>query len=459
MQIRTKLTLQFLLIGGVIMICASGAIYISSAGYRQLDFYNRLENKAISTAKLLIDIEEVDADLLRRIEQDNPLSLPDEKVVILNYRNEVLYSSDENGVISRDTSLLDRIRLEEKVKLRQGPYEVIGILYTEMYDRFVVIAAASDIFGLGKLRNLRTILLLVCLISFILFSIAGWFYSGRALKPISGVVSRVEEISFTSLNLRVDEGNGTDEIARLAKTFNKMLERLETAFKMQKDFISNASHEIRNPLTAIYGQMEVLLLKERRREDYRHAISSITEDIRSLIDLSNRLLLLAQASTETTDRVYGRARIDEIIWQAKDEIRRVNPDYTISIKIGDEAGPLTEADQMEVSGDEFLLKTAVSNIMENACKYSGDNRVNINLDCSAGWITISFIDNGIGIEEKDLERIFEPFQRGRNVNTIPGFGIGLSLVRKIVSSHNGTFELSSQPGRGTNAILRLPSNS
>jgi signal transduction histidine kinase len=457
MQIRTKLTLQFLLIGGVIMICASAAIYLSSAGYRQLDFYNRLENKAISTAKLLIGIEEVDAGLLKRIEQNNPLSLPNEKVIILNYRNEVLYSSDEKGLISLDTLLLDRIRLEEKVKLKQGPYEVIGILYTEMYDRFVVIAAASDIFGLSKMRNLRTILLLVCLISVIMFSIAGWFYSGRALKPIAGVVSQVEEISFTSLNLRVDEGNGTDEIARLAQTFNKMLERLETAFKMQKDFISNASHEIRTPLTAIYGQMEVLLMKDRKKEEYRRAFTSIVEDIQSLINLSNRLLLLAQASTETNQRNYGRIRIDEILWQAKDEIKKINEEYKINISIASGRESLTEADHMEVFGDEFLLKIVVSNIIENACKYSGDNKVNININSSDGWITITFVDNGIGIEEKDLERIFEPFQRGLNVNMIPGFGIGLSLVRKIVRSHNGTFELLSQPGRGTEAILRLPS--
>ncbi len=360
-------------------------------------------------------------------------------------------------MIRFDTTFLDRIRLEEKVKFKQGAYEIIGIHYTEKYDRFVVITAASDIFGFSKLENLRTRLILVCLTSLILFFIAGWFYSGRAMKPISGVVSQVEEISFASLNLRVDEGNWTDEIARLAKTFNKMLERLETAFEMQKDFISNASHEIRTPLTAIYGQMEVLLMKERGNEEYRNAISSIVEDIRSLINLSNRLLLLAHTSSEVSDRRYGRVRIDEIIWQAKDEIKKINGEYKININLTYDGELFSEADQMEVSGDEFLLKTAAANIMENACKYSDDHAVNINIEGSQRWISITFADNGIGIDGKDLNRIFEPFQRGTNVNSIPGYGIGLSLVRRIINNHCGTFNLISRCGKGITAILKLPS--
>ena len=124
-----------------------------------------------------------------------------------------------------------------------------------------------------------------------MFFVAGWFYSGRALKPISDVVKKVEEISITSLNLRVFEGNGKDEIGRLAKTFNNMLERLETSFGMQKNFIANASHELRTPLTSINGQLEVLMMKDRSTDDYKSALGSVLDDIKSLIDLSNRLLL------------------------------------------------------------------------------------------------------------------------------------------------------------------------
>ena len=152
----------------------------------------------------------------------------------------------------------------------------------------------------------------------------GWFFSGRALKPISDVVKKVEDISITSLNLRVFEGNGTDEIGRLANTFNKMLERLETSFAMQKTFIANASHELRTPLTSINGQLEVLMMKDRSTMEYKSALGSVLDDIRSLIDLSNRLLLIARTSGEGPVNINKKLRIDEILWQAQEEILRFN---------------------------------------------------------------------------------------------------------------------------------------
>jgi signal transduction histidine kinase len=453
MQIRARLTLQFLLMGGIIMIIASTAIYFSSARFRRDDFSTRLENKARITSKLLIEVKEIDADLLRRIEKDNPVNLPKEKIIIYNYENRILYSSDEEKVLKIDDALLDKIRLEGRTRFRQGEYEVLGLLYTEKYDRFVVIAAATDIVGYLKLRNLRIILFVVSFFSLILFSFAGWFYAGRALAPISSVVEQVEDISIASLNLRVDEGNGTDEIAILARTFNKMLERLEVAFKTQKDFISNASHELRTPLTSINGQLEVLLMKDRSSTEYKKAIASVLEDIRNITDLSNRLLLLAQTSSETTGNMFKRVQVDEIIWQATDELKRYNNNYNISISMDDS---LTDADQMTIFGDDYLLKTAISNIVENACKYSEDHSVSISLECSSGWIIINFIDHGIGINTADLKHVYEPFHRGSNAKTIPGHGIGLSLVNSIVRNHNGSIRLMSTIGEGTRVILKLP---
>ncbi len=150
-----------------------------------------------------------------------------------------------------------------KVDYLQDPYEVLGTLYTAGSDQYVVIAAATDPEGSIYLSKLRIILIIVCFISLLLFFVTGWLYSGRAFKPISDMVKKVEEITITSLDLRINEGNGTDEIGRLAKTFNNMLERLETAFAVQKVFIANASHELRTPLTSINGQLEVLMMKER----------------------------------------------------------------------------------------------------------------------------------------------------------------------------------------------------
>ncbi len=454
MQIRTRLTLQFLLLGGAIMIISSVAIYYSSANFRKEDFYNRLRNQSRSTARLILDPYTPDPDLARVIENDNPANLQNKRIIILNNLNDTLYSSDENGEIKVTNEILERIRSAGRTTYKQGLYEVLGTLYTVRFSPFVVIAAATDTEGFSHLKKLKSILLVVFLISLSLSFSAGWIYSGRALKPISDVVKKVEDISISSLNLRVNEGNGTDEIGRLARTFNKMLERLEMSFGMQKDFIANASHEMRTPLTSINGQLEVLMMKDRSAEEYKAAVASALEDIRSLIDLLNRLLLLARASSQTTENLNKKIRIDEILWQAQEEMKKFNPKFRINISLDNS---LTDSEQMSVVGDEYLLKVAVSNIIENACKYSGDHSVDVRFAHTEKWIEVFFEDKGDGISEDDIGKIFEPFYRGANSGTFPGSGIGLPLVKRIIQNHSGTISLASQVGKGTTVVIKLPS--
>ncbi|HNP95934.1 MAG TPA: histidine kinase dimerization/phospho-acceptor domain-containing protein, partial [Cyclobacteriaceae bacterium] len=375
MNIRNKLTLLFIVIVAIIITIASISIYYSSADYRQDDFYSRLMNKAINTAKLLIEVEEVDASLLRRIERDNPLSLPKEKIIIYNYKNEILFSTDEEKELVIDNQLLDKIRLEDQVRFTQGEFEVLGFLFSDEFDRFVVVTGATDIYGLKKLQNLRLILIIVFCASIVVVTIAGFIYSGRALKPISRVVANVQDISISSLDVRLDEGNGKDEIAQLAHTFNEMLERLERAFKTQKNFIANASHELRTPLTAITGQLEVLLMKDRTTEEYKVAVQSILEDIKNLNSISNRLLLLAQASNFDNEKQLEPLRIDELMWQVREELIKHSKEYKIEISLSDSV----DDGHLSVMGDAQLMKTAISNVIENGCKYSQDHTVQVSL--------------------------------------------------------------------------------
>ena len=453
MQIRTRLALQFLLLGGIIMIIASVAIYFSSASLRKGDFYKLLWNNGRSTANLLFNTTKVEADRVLGIEKRSPVNLQNEKIIIINFNNDIVYSSDEKKEIEIRNNVLEKVRLGYIITYKQPPFEVIGTLFYTTYDRFVVVVAGTDNEGALRMKKLETILVIVCLISLFLFFIAGWFYSGRALKPISDVVNKVEDISITSLNLRVFEGNGTDEIGRLAITFNKMLDRLETAFGMQKNFIANASHELRTPLTSINGQLEVLMMKDRSTTEYKSALGSVLDDIKSLINLSNRLLLIARTSAEGPMSFNKKIRIDEILWQSQEEIIRFNNDYRINISIDDS---LTDSDQMIVVGDESLLKVAVSNIIDNACKYSDDHTVNIKFRHIEKSIEIKFKDKGIGISEEDIKKIFEPFYRGANTISISGTGIGLPLVNQIIKNHNGTVEISSKIGKGTIVTVLLP---
>ncbi|WP_417609368.1 sensor histidine kinase [Owenweeksia hongkongensis] len=453
MQIRKKLTYRFIAIVAFILFFSSLAIYISSADYRRDDFYNRLLNKARNTAKLLIEVEEVDAKLLQRMEQDNPSSLPEEKIVIFNYKNQRIFNTGEKGVLKISQELIDQIRLEEEVRYEENGYEVVGFMFADTYDRFVVIAAGKDIYGLSKLRNLRNILLFVFAISIIIVSISGWLFAGQALHPISKLVERVNNISITSLNLRLDEGKNQDEISQLAHTFNQMLERLEKAFKMQKNFIANASHELRTPLTAITGQLEVVLMKKRNEEEYRNTMASVLDDMKSLNHTSNRLLLLAQASSETSQVDIKPVRVDDLLWQVQQELTKRNTDYFIEIGFSE---TMEDEAQLTVIGNEQLLKTAISNLAENGCKYSDDHKMEIFVLPKSKHLHILFKDHGIGIAKEELKHIFEPFHRGTNALGYKGHGIGLSLVDRIVHLHNGKIDITSTLGQGTTFTLIMP---
>ncbi len=260
MNIRNRLIILFVSIVALILLATSVSVYFFSANNRHEEFYKRLENKARNTARLLIEVDEVTPEVLKRIEKDNPVSLPEEEIKIYDFHNRVLFSSDKEEFIRVDTALLDKVRLETEVRFNTGQYECLGFLFTDRYGHFVVITGAVDIYGQQKLANLRTIFFIVFGVAIIIILIAGYMYVGNALSPISKVISEVDDISATSLHRRLNVGKGKDEFSKLAITFNSMLSRLDQAFASQKTFIANASHELRNPLTAILGQIEVSLL-------------------------------------------------------------------------------------------------------------------------------------------------------------------------------------------------------
>jgi signal transduction histidine kinase len=280
---------------------------------------------------------------------------------------------------------------------------------------------------------------------------AAWIYAGRALKPIAKVIQQADEITISSLNLRLDEGNGKDEIAQLSKTFNFVLDRLESSFEIQKNFIANASHELRTPLTAITGQLEVTMLNERSTEEYKRTIQSVLDDIKNLNSLSNRLLLLAQTSQETLDAGTEPIRIDEILWQSKEDLLKRNSTNEIQIEFDKS---LDDESKFMIKADEHLAKVAIYNLVENGCKYSQNHKVNVAVKAYKTHITLTFQNDG-DILKEDLQKIFQPFHRGQNTQIISGHGIGLSLVERIVILLRGQMKVMSSNGKVTFTI-RFP---
>jgi signal transduction histidine kinase len=453
MEIRKKLTSQFLGIVAIILLFASLAIYISFSTSRKEEFYGRLESKTKLIAQMLIDIEGIDTEMLRRIERNNPLSLPNEKIIIFDYQNNMIYSTDEWKLLNITNEHINKVRLNGQIRLIQKPYEVFGGFYTGEFERIVVFAAARDIYGFSKLKRLQLILLFVFFTSLAIVYFAGRIYAARALQPITDIISQVDGINVSNLNQRIEEGNGKDELARLAKTFNGMLERIESAFKIQKNFIANASHELRTPLTVITGQLEVTLLKEREKDEYSNAVKSVLEDIKNLNQLSNRLLLLAQASSETSEATFATTRIDDALWNARSEILKRKMSYTINITFTER---IDDEKKLIVNGSDLLLKTAISNLLDNACKYSNNKTSDVLVDTDGSNIILQFNDNGMGIPSDELSLIFIPFHRAKNSTGEKGHGLGLSIVEKIVKQHGGTIQVSSTINVGSEFKVTLP---
>ena len=202
--------------------------------------------------------------------------------------------------------------------------------------------------------------------SMLIVLVAGWFFSKSVLNPITKIVSEVEKISASDLHLRLSGATGHDELSQLANTFNKMLDRLETAFEMQNTFVSSASHELRTPLTAMIGQLEVALMQKREPAEYHRTLESTLDDARMLARLSNGLLQIAQASTDISKITLKPIRFDDLIWLALEEAQKRHPNVKFELHF--ENFP-EEEESLMLLGNESLLFIGFLNVFENAGKF------------------------------------------------------------------------------------------
>lgn len=454
MNIRYKLTIQFTLIVAAILLIFTSGIYFFSSNYRQNDYYKRLEDRAKTTARLLLNVKEVDETLLKIIDK-NTLALYQEKVYIIDEKNKQIYCNTEGSVFN-NSAVIYEIKNKELYKFKLDKSDAVGILYRYNNLPYVVIASAYDIFGIAKIKNLGIILVVGYLLSLSIAVLAGLLFSGRALAPISAVVNQVKKITITNLNLRVDEGNKKDEIALLAITFNQMLQRLEEAFILQRNFVSNAAHELRTPFTVLLAEIEYGLLQDREKKHYIQILNNLSVEIKKLSKLSNGLLDLARISFDKSNFELKSVRLDELLVETCNDLVNVNTDY--NTKINFENMPEND-DLLTVFGNEQLIKIAIKNLVENACKFSNDKAVNIYFSANNGYLELKFCDNGIGISREDIKNIFQPFYRGSNTQFFAGYGLGLALTMKVIELHNGKISVESQLEKGSVFTLTLPNKS
>ncbi|MBK8628422.1 MAG: HAMP domain-containing histidine kinase [Saprospiraceae bacterium] len=337
------------------------------------------------------------------------------------------------------TAQLSSIAKKGEEKFSMGAYDAVGIRYkTNANKEFIVIAKGhfmSD--ELIRLRNIMIINFFLCLI---VVAMSGYYFSGQALRPIVSTMNELDEILPADLTKRINTGKNKDEISRLAISFNKLLDRIEEAFNVQKGFLSNVSHELRNPLASIIASIQVTLSKDRTEKEYKQCLESILNDASGLEQTSTHLMQLARLTAGSDKILLGPVRLDEIVWQSKAQVKKNNAGYSFSLDADDFPG---DAALFEIIANEALLKTAFTNLMENACKFSPDHKASLKLYMTQNnEAAVGIGDTAPIINQKEVENIFKPFYRSTSTNKINGSGIGLSLVASILKIHNARLTIT-----------------
>ncbi|MDQ2675623.1 MAG: HAMP domain-containing histidine kinase [Actinomycetota bacterium] len=307
----------------------------------------------------------------------------------------------------------------------------------------VLVAAESLEDEREQVESAVTLAIAVSVVVTLLASLFIWLAAGRAVQPLRALSRTTRTITETDLSDRVDV-HGGDEIAELGRTFNGMLDRLESAFEDQKEFLADVGHELRTPITVIRGHLETLGDDPSEREEATTVIHGELERMSRLVD---DLLLLARS-----DRAdFLRPEPLDLDLFTHDLLAKART-------LGSRQWQVDRADVALFVGDPHRLTSAVMNLAQNAVKHTRDDQViAIGSSNEGGVIRIWVRDEGLGIEPHEQERIFERFARGLQQREHGhGAGLGLAIVKAITEAHGGWVELESRPGTGSTFSLVIP---
>ena len=317
----------------------------------------------------------------------------------------------------------------------------------------LVIQCAEDIqHQINLLRKYRLILSFSILAIMFISASGGFIISKKALAPVKDISETIDKISESNLSERINEKEIPEELRILASSFNRTFDRLETTFKRQRQFAADASHELRTPLAVILSQSEIALRKERGPEEYKNTLLSVTEAARLMSATVEKLLALTRLGIEKVKLRFETINISEIISESVRLLSPLAEQRGISI----ESAPAAEL--LLVRGDRAALLELFTNLLDNAMKYNvPQGKIYISAGKEAGFIVCGIKDTGIGIPEKDLNKVFDRFYRVDKSRSkqIGGSGLGLSICQEIVKLHGGMIEIKSMVDKGTTVSVYL----
>lgn len=453
MKIRSKIVWLLASIFMVLILAFSIFIYYFISSYSFTDFYERLETRSKSFARIELEEFNDDHNSIKHFRSKFLLNLPEEKNYVIK-NGSADFLRKEAKKIGVSTSFLQEIKENNTARYRNDEILFSGIKYkNSKKETFLVITSARNLFVGKYISHLGNLLLVSVLVSAILIVLIAYWLSKRLINPIKQITEKVNKIGTENLNIRLNDFNQDDELGELAHTFNNMLDRLETSFETQNNFISNASHELNTPLTSIIGEADVALARIRTTDEYIETLQNILEEAEKLDKKTKALLFLAQTGFNGKALKFDKVRIDQLIVDVQETINRILPQNKVHIDFSNlPDNPL----KLKVNGNEQLLHLAISNIVLNACKYSNNKDVTIKLEHKDDFVVVFVRDKGIGIPESEIRYIYDPFFRASNTGNYEGYGIGLPLTRNIIKLHHGKMIVRSHENIGTDVEIKIP---
>ena len=280
----------------------------------------------------------------------------------------------------------------------------------------------------------------------------GWFLADRALRPVEAITQAAQRIAAGDLTQRLAVSSSSDEIGRLAATFNDMIARLEASFRQVRQFSADASHELRTPLTVIKGETELALRRPRPAEDYRLVLESTLEEIDRMTRIVDELLFLSRADLGEVAIESLPVRLDALVEDIQRQAAVLGQEHGVQVTVG-------TVEPAVVLGDELRLRELLLNLVDNAVKYSRPGgKVEIALVREGATARLSVTDQGIGMAPEEQGRIFDRFYRtdAARAHFKKGTGLGLSICKWIAEAHHGRIEVQSQVGEGSRFTVVLP---
>ncbi len=479
-SLRFKLTLWYVLILGVLLIAFSSFLYftLSKSLYRDVD------NKLRSLAELIAT------------ESASPLSkfgfgnIDQTLEASMNLRpiGKFIQVLDESGRIGPKSDNLKNVQLpislnalknastglitfETSRSVGNTPLRIVTLPVAEKDHTMRIVQVASSLEDVEDALNTLLLILTITVPSvLIMASVGGQFLAHKALKPVDQITQTARMITSQNLNQRIPPPKVKDEISRLVETFNDMITRLDQSFCQIKQFSSDASHELKTPLTILRGEVEVTLRKERTSPEYQQILRSNLEEIDRMTQIVEDLLLLSRADNGEIQLAPKEINLSEIVREIVPQAHILAESKNLHIHT------LLPEDQVYILGDRLRIRELFLNLLENAVKYTEEGgKITIHLAKNhapssgkdngngfepgkMGLAEITVTDTGIGIARQDQERIFDRFFRVDKARSREqgGSGLGLSICKWIVEAHRGKISVESELGKGSSFIVLLP---